>query len=293
MRDIRTHDDLDWLITDSIEESTILEFKCMLPRKPQESKNNSKFILSKAISALANTKGGQIIIGMKEEKDIAKEIEWIDERQYKQTLDSWINDELDPAITDYELNTIKNRENDSSVYVIKINKSRKGPHQANNGVYYKRVETSSISMSDYEVKDAMFRSGLIEALIQELIDNYIHAKELKDNENEFKHLYNEGNPPSFPIVIRHFDTEIWKVIISSGFFSVVSDLCPRILKLYSSIKELNTLIDIISRKILRAATKENPKGEHIFNNFYYSINNDIISPLEEIIKTFGYKIPKV
>ncbi|MCE7743842.1 MAG: ATP-binding protein [Candidatus Heimdallarchaeota archaeon] len=141
MKDIKTQEDLVWLIDNEVEESTILEFKSKLPKKSPSERDNSKRILSKAVSALANTNGGQLIIGLKEVNDIASEINWIEEKKFRQTLDNWINSELEPVITNYEIKTIRNKQNDKqNVFVIKIEKSRKAPHRARDGAYYKRVE---------------------------------------------------------------------------------------------------------------------------------------------------------
>ena len=162
MREIKTIDDLKWLIDAEVKENLYLEFK-----REIKSKN-----LTKTVSAFANSNGGQLVIGIDEENDVAKEISWIEENNFRQTLDSWIIQKMDPAISNFHIEQINNPSNErQSVYVISIKKSNNSPHMGEDKKYYKRSETQSIAMMDFEVKEAIFRSGLYAAFYQELKDN--------------------------------------------------------------------------------------------------------------------------
>lgn len=289
LKRIETYEDLCWLIDNQVHESIELEFK----RELHKEKNKGKNTLRKAVSALANTNGGQLIIGMDEKDDIAFEICGISIPDYRHTLDNWIQLEIYSPIAKYEIDSIINKKNaQEKIYIIRVEKSRRAPHMFNDK-YYKRVETESKPMNNQEVREAIFRSGLLEALIQELKDNYIHASRLKSCDDQFMHLYNESHPPDFPIIISYFRTEVWRTIVSSGLFNIVNEINPKLVMLYNSIYDINSIIDAIRNKNLRAATIDRPKGGYILNQFSYKISNEIINRLAEIIKSFDEKLPKL
>lgn len=283
LRHIRNQDDLDWLKENEIQESRELEYKSQLPKKTKEEKENSKFILSKAISALVNTNGGQLIIGIKEKHDIASGINWIEKKNFRQTLDIWINSELDPPIMDYEIKAISNKSDSNlQVYVITVKRSNIGPHMANNGAFYKRIETSSIHMTKIEVMEAMLKRSLREALIVEMNSNLKRSKNMEIQDDKLHRVLEDIPSPLYQdklqirAAIFPFKTEAWRVVVSSGLFSVIQEQHSSLIDLYDLISDFNFLTEYPKFDIRRIQTQDEELHKNIM---------DVLQPLNRKIKS--------
>ncbi len=280
LRQIKTLDDLKWLIETKVKENLYLEYKREITSKK----------LTKTVSAFANSNGGQLIIGIDEENDIAKEIIWIEENNYRQTLDSWIIQKMDPSISIFHIERINNPNNQrQSVFVISINKSKNSPHMAEDKKYYKRSETQSIAMMDFEVKEAIFRSGLLAAFFQELKDNKELLEHFKSVIGELKHKY-----PDTPAdktwemhpIIYPFKIESWRAILHSGLISSFGEETSELIELYNLLLRANHLIDYLKYGFRRVSTFEKPQGGYILSHIEGLILVDIYPKMKKIIDLY-------
>jgi hypothetical protein len=155
MLKLETVADLQRLIEDEIHESLSLDYKASLALAKD---SNSKSELCKDVSAFANSAGGQIVYGIKENDGKPVEIddgtdltrEWIE-----QVIDS----NLQPRIEGLLIKPIA-LGHGRHAYVVTIPQaSGRAPHQAPDHKYYNRQNFQSVPMEDYEVKDVMRRAS--------------------------------------------------------------------------------------------------------------------------------------
>ncbi len=112
------------LIDDKIEESLELEYKGgELSKKKDELRNT----LSKEVSALANSNGGNLIIGVDEDKDknVPTGYSLIDRKEWsKERIENIITSNIQPRISGLIIHPIiiDNKE-DQVLYVIEVPKS--------------------------------------------------------------------------------------------------------------------------------------------------------------------------
>ncbi|MBY8993495.1 MAG: ATP-binding protein [Candidatus Heimdallarchaeota archaeon] len=287
MKRIETYEDLCWLIDNQVHESIELEFK----RELHKEKNKGKNTLRKAVSALANTNGGQLIIGMDEKDDIAFEICGISIPDYRHTLDNWIQLEIYSPIAKYEIDSIINKKNaQEKIYIIRVEKSRRAPHMFNYK-YYKRVETESKPMNNQEVREAMFRTGLRDALILEMKDNIKLIDDFSSNIRDIKHVYKEAPTENdhykdVQAIIFPFKTEAWKAITYSGLLSIVQQYNEQLIELYNSIYQVNHIIDALKLGHRRICTQYSGGGFYILDVIQSIISIEIRDKLKKILKSF-------
>ncbi|MBR4508960.1 MAG: ATP-binding protein [Elusimicrobiaceae bacterium] len=116
-----TFEDVVAFLKQGIAENTMLDYKFMLP------KNNEKF--AKTIAAFANTMGGTIIIGVKDEND--KPIPPFNGQPFhakiRPQIESIIQNYIDPVVF-VDIATCKNPHNNNMYVVINIPQSNLTPH---------------------------------------------------------------------------------------------------------------------------------------------------------------------
>ena len=145
------------LIENRVEENLNLEYKAA---GSLEKQNNKTTEISKDVSSLANSDGGIIIYGIKEdenEKHLPKEIDPISRKLYsKEWLEQIIQDKIRPRISDLKIYPIE-LDSENVVYIIDVKKSNTA-HQAFDKRYYKRFNFQSTPMYDYEIRDILNRT---------------------------------------------------------------------------------------------------------------------------------------
>ena len=232
LKDLKTLTDIYNLIDGKIKESQILEYKRELD------KSNEK--IARDISAFANTIGGIIIYGICEKNNIPINLHWIVNEGVKERIENVILSHVQPRIETYVIRDIANPANHSeAIFVVIVPESPDAPHMANNR-YYKRHSFQSLPMEDHEVKNAIFRKGLKQALNFEIVRNL----ELADKTIDFlDKVFNVPLESRQRIIFIPFSTEAWKSIVSSGLLSVVGEMTEKLVYSYNFIQEINCIID--------------------------------------------------
>jgi hypothetical protein len=179
-KDNYTISDIQSLIQNEVEESIHLEFK---EARALGKTEDCRKEIAKDISAFANSDGGIIIYGIKEENHKANSITFINGNDYsKEWLEQIINSTIQRHIPDIEIFPIRdNGDIDKSIYLLKIPKSIEAPHISKDKRFYKRFNFQSVMMEEYEIRQLYGRR--IKSKLQ--IDNF-SIRLLKADESERK-----------------------------------------------------------------------------------------------------------
>lgn len=150
---------LEEYISNQIEENLNLDYKAAGSLQRNDKKTNE---ISKDVSAFANSDGGIIIYGIKEDsinKHLPESIDPINRQEIsKEWLEQVIQSRIRPKVEDIEIYPITiDNSTDLVVYVVEIQQSNTA-HQANDRKYYKRYNFSSEPMYDYEIRDIFNRT---------------------------------------------------------------------------------------------------------------------------------------
>lgn len=162
-----TESDLESLVENQIPEGKTLEYKLELWKWDDAGKNE----FCKDLSSFANTAGGDIIIGIREENDVAKKIEGlqIDLESERLHLEQVKNTRISPRLPNYETHIVSLKD-DKKILIIRVRKSWLAPHgvEKNNKSYtfYGRHSNGVFSMDIDEIRTAIALSESIEDRIK-------------------------------------------------------------------------------------------------------------------------------
>lgn len=162
--------DLQWLIDNQVQENIHLDYK--------DSRALSKSNISeicKDVSAFANSDGGMIIYGIREDENghFPKNIDaGVDNKIInKEWLENSINSNINPKIEGVIIKQISVSD-EASAFVVSIPKSYRAPHQeGSKRVYYKRYNFKSAPMEHYEILDIQNRKSMILPFVSVVIKN--------------------------------------------------------------------------------------------------------------------------
>jgi hypothetical protein len=158
MLTLRDKVDFQRLVDEGLEESLTLDYKAS-PALTRDGKGPDE--LCKDVSALANSAGGQLVYGIEEDKPSAKPSKVDDGVQDPKITREWIeqilNSKVQPRLDGVLIDRI-DMQTGKFGYVITVQQSQIGPHQAPDGKYYKRFNLQSVPMHDYEIRDIMRRA---------------------------------------------------------------------------------------------------------------------------------------
>ncbi|MEH2056526.1 MAG: ATP-binding protein [Nostoc sp.] len=149
------------MIKDRVQESLELDYKESPAIFPLTDKK--KIELSKDVSAFANSAGGRIIYGIKENGQIPSEIDtgFDPNALSKERLEQTINSNIHPRINELIIKQIELITTNPGhvLYVVSIPQATtRAPHQAADKRYYKRFNFESVAMEDYEIRDILRRA---------------------------------------------------------------------------------------------------------------------------------------
>ncbi len=156
-----TEEDLISLVNNEVQESIDLDYKeCMSLRK----KDREKKEIGKDVSAFANSAGGTIVYGIREQGHIPISIDsgFNQNEISKEWLEQVINSNIQPKIEGIRINPVELSTSNPGkfVYVVCIPQAlSRAPHQASDKKYYKRYNFESTPMEDYEIRDLYTRQS--------------------------------------------------------------------------------------------------------------------------------------
>ena len=192
-KEIYQIDDIQLLIDNEVEESIYLDFKsCEALGKGDGKKKD----ISKDVASFANSDGGIIIYGVREENHKASSFSFVDGNEFtKEWLEHVINSSIQRRIEEVEIIPLRNRnEISQSIYIVKIPRSMDAPHLSSDKRFYKRFNFESVPMEEHEIRQLYGRK--IKSKL--VIENF--GIRIVDSENEEKHnllcevsIYNDGN----------------------------------------------------------------------------------------------------
>ncbi len=164
-----TKEDIEDLISSRTEENLTLEYKRAAALDKEDKKRDE---ISKDVSAMANSAGGKILYGVKEDPTNRFLPGAVDPVQRTfittETLQQIIESRIQPKIQGVSIYAIPITE-DTAVYVVDIPQSTTA-HQASDKKYYKRVNNLCLPMEDYEIRDVMNRKTAIALSLRLLPD---------------------------------------------------------------------------------------------------------------------------
>jgi hypothetical protein len=111
---------------------------------------------------MANSAGGQVIYGVEEDRKTHKPSKVDDGVTDLNITSEWLlqilNSKIQPRIDRLGIKRIQ-LSKDGYGFVISVEPTLTGPHQAPDKKYYKRFELQAVPMEDYEIRDVMSRAS--------------------------------------------------------------------------------------------------------------------------------------
>jgi len=154
--------DLERYILDEVEENSALDYKAAGSLSKADDKKSE---ITKDISAMANSGGGIIIYGIREyqtsdKRHLPEKLDGIDRTVFsKEWLDQVIST-IKPRIGTVRIYPVDlDSEPNHIAFVVEIPQSTTA-HQARDLRYYKRLNSTSTAMEDYEIRDVMNRATM-------------------------------------------------------------------------------------------------------------------------------------
>jgi hypothetical protein len=163
-----TEQDVQTLISSGSEESINLEFKSA---ESLDQNDKKKAEIAKDVSAFANSAGGFIIYGIREENHKASSISPIDGTTFtKEWLEQVIQTRIQRKIDGLSITPIRiNNDIKTSLYLVKIPESSLAPHMTSDKKFYKRYNFESVQMEEYEIRNLYNRKEKTNLIIDNIV----------------------------------------------------------------------------------------------------------------------------
>lgn len=168
-------EEINQLIESGSPEKKQLEFKRELD--PNNSKHKKKFLAE--VTSFANTKGGDLLIGIPDPKDIEKEddkeICWITDYErddYKLRWEGIIENNTQQSLNTHDIRTIENPEDDGFIAIVRVRQSSLSPHRVT--LRSKKPFYARNSGGKYELDVEQLREQFIEQYqLKEEIEGFL------------------------------------------------------------------------------------------------------------------------
>jgi schlafen family protein len=151
-------DDIQALIREQRKESLELEYKKSDALGKTDSKKKE---ITKDVSAMANSAGGTIVYGIDEQKNSNGPIQLDGGVDPHEVSTEWLEQVIagiQRRINGVRVRAVTMSSTGRPVYVVWVPQSTWAPHMASDRRYYKRLETTTAMMEEYEVRDVGRRS---------------------------------------------------------------------------------------------------------------------------------------
>lgn len=148
-----TENDISAFINKKIEENLTLEYKGIATLKTPGD-------IGKEISAFANSSGGLLIVGLREQKvdggrsKIAVGVEWNTEKIYnKEWFSQVMVGNIQPHVNNIDLVSVPSKDGAGNIFIVDVPASAFSPHMSccDDHTYYERIGARSVPMEHYQV----------------------------------------------------------------------------------------------------------------------------------------------
>ena len=244
---------LEDFINNKVEENLNLDYKACGSLQKIDKKANE---ISKDVSAFANSDGGLIIYGIKEDsenKHLPDSIDPINRNEIsKERLEQIIQSRIRPRIENIEIHPVTIDDSlNLVVYVVEIPQSDTA-HQANDRKYYRRYNFSSEPMYDYEIRDIINRTKHPRIDLEFWITK--NTYEVNSHIPKMPKFSRDSN--EFPLVTgleKEFKTDYWLKIRARNNGKILTDY-------------INAYIIIDSKHLLKEDQDEGERTEIFMDN---------------------------
>jgi len=160
--DATTLDDLQRLLENRISEGKTIEYKQVLPGRPDGEK--IKFL--RAVSSLANTAGGDLLYGVEAQDGIPEALPGLlqpNEDEIKLRLESLLRDGVEPRIPTIQFRFVPVN-GDRTILIVRVGKSWNGPHRvklSGHAHFYGRNSSGAYPLDVGELRTAITLSAHI------------------------------------------------------------------------------------------------------------------------------------
>lgn len=293
------YNDIDFLINNEVEESIYLDFKEAGAIDRTESKRKE---ISKDVASFANSDGGIIVYGIKENEHKASSLSFIDGNEYtKEWLEEIINSNVRKHIEGLRIFPIRyNGEIEKTIYIVKIPMSIDAPHISKDNRFYRRFNFQSVPMEEYEIRSLYGRKNkskleislnMIYPVPSERYDEYFNFScEVNiinignvvettyklnvyfNNFSEYMDFYGDKNSPQLNYTITN------KCVKFSSFGA--SPIFPN-----EEVNGIRFNFKIQKNKLVEALTDVKIVYQLLFSNGEDKLNADLTGLIEEVLSS--------
>ena len=219
-------DDLLALITNQTKESIELDYKECGDLGKSDGKKRR---YHKDVSAFANSAGGTIVYGMKENGHVPVELDsgYDPTDISKEWLEQVIISNIQRRLNGVRINPVELKTSSPGkvAYVVYIPQSTRAPHQASDWRFYKRFNFQSVPMEEYEIRDVAGRDTTPDLSVLLRISKVESPSPVPEELEVVKrrfgitpHIHNDAATPAEYAVIELCIDERLKIVSDIGHF---------------------------------------------------------------------------